>query len=400
MSDTSITLDRALFCKAMNILDRAADHRLSMEILTAVKATVGPQLHLSVSDLDVSLHIDMPIIWRGRNASDRSFLIEDFRRVRSALNAAGGPEVAIDPGAGKADAKAALAIAAGAMAFTRHNSFAVAEYPDCTTEPENIVAVARLSADHIAQIARVTAAISTEETRYYLNGVYIHHVDGWNWRAVATDGHRLMVAELAVPDLDLPGGGFILPRKAVRLLVDWLGKSRGGVTMDIGDGRFPRVSLTGECLGLATAMHSKTIDGKYPDYSKVMALRAEWSILTTATALRQAIQAVSSLFSVTPSIALCVRDGDILVEAADVPEMTARFTVEGKTAQINGTMPGDFRIGFNGRFLMDCLKALRGQDVVISGSGVGDPVGISDPADPAFCSILMPLRLSQGSMGK
>lgn len=400
MSDTSITLDRAQFCKAMNILDRAADHRLSMEILTAVKATVGPQLHLSVSDLDVSLHVDMPIIRRGRNASDRTFLIENFRKVRSALNAAGGPECAIDPGPGKADAKAALAIAAGAMTFTRHNSFAVAEYPDCATKPENIVAVARLSADHIAQIARVTAAISTEETRYYLNGVYIHHVDGWDWRAVATDGHRLMVADLTLLDIDHPGGAFILPRKAVRLLVDWLGKSRDGVTMDIGDGRFPRVSLTGECLGLATAMHSKTIDGKYPDYSKVMDLRAEWSILTTGAALRQAIQAVGSLFSDTPSIALCVRDGDILVEAANVPEMTACFTVDGAATKINGTMPGDFRIGFNGRYLMDCLKALRGQDVVISGSAVGDPVGISDPADPAFCSILMPLRLSQGSMGK
>src|SRR3546814_9350166 len=88
------------------------------------------------------------------------------------------------------------------------------------------------------------AAVSTEETRYYLNGVYLHHVQDWTWRAVATDGHRLMIADLALPDATgvLPtiegakawGDGIIIPRKAIRLAVAALGKCEDGVSFQAG----------------------------------------------------------------------------------------------------------------------------------------------------------------------
>ncbi len=391
-----ITVENHAFQKALGMLGRCVDRGSTIPILGSVKAVVNGRLDLSATDLDMALHVGLPL---GGEAAPGAFLIDNFRRTAKACGAAGGETVTLEPG------ETGVAVKAGSLTMCSGEKLRVDDFPGDQTDVVDPWMTVTLSPDHLAKIARICPAISTEDTRYYLNGVYLHHLDGWTWRAVATDGHRMMFVDLSLPDMRGAADGVIIERKAIRLAIGLLAKGVDAVTMEIGGGvlpnrddstapdrvGLPRISFTGVAQGLPVRLTAKVIDGTYPDYMRVMtAACASWRLLMPVARLRQAVQCVGALFSATPSISLTFAANRVVVEAFDAPGLTAAYPCEA-----HHDAPARFRIGFNGVYLMSLLNALRGPDMVMTGGESHDPVTLRDPADDNFTAIVMPMRVTQ-----
>ena len=243
--------------------------------------------------------------------------------------------------------------------------------------------------DLIRLIDKTRFAISTEETRYYLTGIYLHTVveEGRTLlRAVATDGHRLALAEMPAPEGAGGAPGVIVPRKTVqearRLLED------AGETVDL---RLSAQKIRFE-LGRA-ALTSKVIDGSFPDYTRVIP-RENHRIMTVDNALfSAAVDRVATISSEkSRSVKLSVESGRVVLT---VRNMETGQAVE----ELEVDYEGDpFEIGFNARYLLDVTAQIGGETTEFrfvdraAAATLLDPVLVLDPTDVGVQYVLMPLR--------
>lgn len=232
-------------------------------------------------------------------------------------------------------------------------------------------------------LANVSFAISTEETRYYLNGIHMH--GGERLTAVTTDGHRLARYHLPLP----PGADgmptIIIPRRAVNLIKSMIGE-KGDV----------RVSLSGTKILFETdagALTSKLIDGTFPDYQRVIPTGNGNRFGVDRASLHAAIDRVTTISSGKGSAVKFGfgADEEELRLAANNPDAgSADETL------VLARLGGDpVEIGFNGRYCLDMLSAIAGERVVFELGDPGSPAIIrpegDDPERPLF--VLMPMRV-------
>lgn len=228
--------------------------------------------------------------------------------------------------------------------------------------------------DLASLVAPTQFAISTEETRYYLNGVYLHATEG-RLAAVATDGHRL---SRHYGDPRDHFDGVILPRKLVSIL------PKGNVRVSL-SARKVRVHTSNGADG-DTTITSKLIDGTFPDYQRVIPTSNDKIVLADRKALATAVERVSTVatergravkLEIAPGqIALSVR-GD--AEATDAVE-----------ADYSGE---PIEIGFNAAYLTELLGNLSGDTVRIALNDGGSPTLFSAPDNGALLAVLMPMRV-------
>ncbi len=260
----------------------------------------------------------------------------------------------------------------------------------------------------LAQIARIVPAISTEETRYYLNGINVRKLADWTYRFAATDGHRLMMVDVPLPDAEgeLPES-FILPRRFVTIALSSFAKVEEGRAWRVGYSApsneapktleperrgLPRVSLAGEASGLRLELGSKLIDGTYPDYQRIIPGELRHVVRCDAAALAKAVHSLQPLArEKTRAVKLTFGERRLRLRlySPDIGESTFEVPAEYQ-------MPEDASIGLNARYLLDILSSLKGQEVEIAcgGYAVGaEPLVITDPADTAFKAVLMPMRV-------
>jgi DNA polymerase-3 subunit beta len=245
------------------------------------------------------------------------------------------------------------------------------------------------TADLIRLIDKTRFAISTEETRYYLTGIYLHTVveDGrQTLRAVATDGRRLALADMPAPEGSAGAPGVIVPRKTIqearRLLED------AGETVDLLISaqkvrfEFGRAALT-----------SKVIDGSFPDYTRVIP-RENNRVLSADNALfAAAVDRVATISSEkSRSVKLSVEAGKVVLT---VRNMETGQAVEELEVDYDGD---PFEIGFNARYLLDVTDQIGGEmtefrftDRAASATML-DAVLVLDPTDAQVQYVLMPLR--------
>lgn len=238
---------------------------------------------------------------------------------------------------------------------------------------------------------RIQFAISTEETRYYLNGIFLHPV-GANLRAVATDGHRLARIDAEWPYDPQPFAGVILPRKFVQKAINLLSglDHEDEIRLLLSD---RKVTIDNE----SSVLSSKLIDGSFPDYDRVIpsehktraVLKTEdlkaaaTRVLKMATDKNNAIKLTLSVNSLT--IACNNREHGDSKEDIDA-EVSGQFHVDGKP----------FETGLNGRYLLDMLPNC-GDDIEIKMDGPSGPVVFAAPgesaetANPLF--VIMPMRV-------
>lgn len=232
-------------------------------------------------------------------------------------------------------------------------------------------------------LTHVRPAMSSEETRYYLNGVqFERRADDDGAPAlfvVATDGHRLHHVRLAAPEgcEGMPDG--IVPRKAVPIIQTLCAESRVDVAFAPGKMRIE----AGE-----TVLVSKLIDGNFPDWRRVLPASAANECWFDPRALEEALGRVAAISTdKTRAVRLSFGTEEIEISCTDPATGTATETIEADGA---GEMCA---IGFNGRFLADVLAQLPGDSAVVRFSDAAGPTGWSKAEGSDRGCVLMPMRV-------
>ena len=227
-------------------------------------------------------------------------------------------------------------------------------------------------------------AISTEETRYYLNGVYMHVADsgdGSLLRCVATDGHRL-----ARIDAELPAGagempGVIVPRKTVGELRKLLDNDEDEIAVSVSETkiRFATPSIT---------LTSKVIDGTFPDYARVIPANNERRLEVDASEFAKAVDRVATVSSErTRAVKLAMGD-DRLVLSVNSPDSGA---AEEELAVAYGDE--QLEIGFNAKYLLEIASQVDRENAVFMFNSSGDPTLMREGNDPSAVYVVMPMRV-------
>jgi DNA polymerase-3 subunit beta len=224
-------------------------------------------------------------------------------------------------------------------------------------------------------------AISTEETRYYLNGIYIHKAGSGELCAVATDGHRLAMTRQVLPSGAAQMPSIILPRKAVselrKLLDDFDGDVLIGLSETRAEFRFGVVRLT-----------SKLIDGTFPDYTRVIPVGNDRIMQVDVSAFSAAVDRVSTIASEkSRSVKMGLRSGVLTLSVSNTDASSA-------TEELEVSYDGpEMEIGFNARYLLDIAGQVNSDMVEFALADQGSPSLVRAPGDEASLFVLMPMRV-------
>ena len=234
-------------------------------------------------------------------------------------------------------------------------------------------------------IEKTRFAISTEETRYYLNGIYLHAIaddDGADaLRAVATDGHRLAQVEAPLPEGAAGMPGIIIPRKTVFELHKLIEGAEEAVHVELS-------ASTIRFVAGHVVLTSKLIDGTFPDYARVIP-QANDKVLNVSNAdFSHAVDRVSTVSSDKGrAVKLNLGDGKLVlsVNNPDSGSATEELPVQYDSDAIE--------IGFNARYLLDISGQLESDTMQVMLSDPGSPTMVKDDADATALYVLMPMRV-------
>jgi len=227
-------------------------------------------------------------------------------------------------------------------------------------------------------------AISTEETRYYLNGVYMHVADtedGKKLRCVATDGHRLARIDADLPDgaADMPG--VIIPRKTVGELRKLLEDDDVQVAVSVSETKVrfatPEITLT-----------SKVIDGTFPDYTRVIPQGNTRKLEVDAAEFARAVDRVATVSSERSRAVKLALDEDRLVLSVNAPDSGA---AEEELAVAYGDEK--LEIGFNAKYLLEIASQVDRENAVFMFNSAGDPTLMREGDDMSAVYVVMPMRV-------
>ena len=234
-------------------------------------------------------------------------------------------------------------------------------------------------------IERTQFAISNEETRYYLNGIYMHTIESGKetiLRAVATDGHRMARAETAAPAGAEGMPGIIVPKKTVGEVQKLLDGAEGDVAVEVSDTKI-RFTLDGVVL------LSKLIEGTFPDYERVTPKNNDKAMNVDRAAFATAVDRVSTIASERggKAVKLAMHDGQLELSVTNPDHGTAseELAIEFE--------PENVEIGFNARYLLDIVAQIRSDNAVFLFNDAGSPTLVREDGDTSALYVLMPMRV-------
>jgi len=237
-----------------------------------------------------------------------------------------------------------------------------------------------LSAENLqALINKTSFAVSLEETRYNLNGIYLHEKKG-ALIAVATDGHRLACAKTDLPEGAKGIPGVIIPRKTIGEISKLVTETTNAVHVALSNNQ---IRFKIEKMELS----SRLIDGTYPDYEKVIPTGNDKTLEADAKILSSVVERVSVVSEKSKGIKLSLAPNLLKISAATADEGFAEDELD--TAYAGDEMD----IGFNYRYLLDILAQIKGQNVKIAFQDGISPVILQDTDDPNALFVLMPMRV-------
>ncbi len=233
-------------------------------------------------------------------------------------------------------------------------------------------------------IDKTRFAISTEETRYYLNGIYLHPATQGKQatlRAVATDGHRLAQAELPLPKGAAGMPGVILPRKTVHELHRLIEGSEATVQVGISPSkaRFEIGTIT---------LTTKLIDGTFPDYARVIPKSNDKALKVDNAEFKSAVDRVSTIASERGRAVKLNISSDKLILSVNNPE--GGSATEELGVDYDAT---PLEIGFNARYLLDIAGQLESEIAHFQLADPGSPTMVKDGSDEGALYVLMPMRV-------
>jgi DNA polymerase III subunit beta len=367
------TIERATLLRSLAHVQSVVERRNTIPILSNVllEATAEGGIRLMATDLDLQIveTVEAAVDQPGATTVSAHTLFDIVRKLPE------GSQVQLSAAEGK------MAINAGRARFNLQtlprDDFPVIAEGELPTKFELPAATLRQIID------KTRFAISTEETRYYLNGIFFHVSDEAQpvLKAAATDGHRL--ARVTVPRPDGAEGmpDIIVPRKCVAEIRKLLEEVDGTVAISL--------SNTKVRFDLGTAiLTSKLIDGTFPDYSRVIPTGNDKMLKLDPKSFMEGVDRVSTIASEKTRAVKMALDRDKITLSVTSPE--------------NGTaseeVPGDyaaqgFEIGFNARYLMDILHQIDGDTVEVHLADAAAPTLIRENDKAAALYVLMPMRV-------
>jgi DNA polymerase-3 subunit beta len=370
-----VTVERAELLKALGHVHRVVERRNTIPILANVliRAERG-KLAFKATDLDLEIieTIAAEVDPGGSTTVPAHMFYEIVRKLPE------GTQIVLEASGDRA----VLAIRAGRSRFTLQ-TLPESDFPDIAagdmTHKFKLVA-----ADLKRLIDKTQFAISTEETRYYLNGIYLHAAGSGKaqtLRAVATDGHRLAQVELPLPDGAAGMPGIIVPRKTVAEMQRLIENTEAEVGVELSQGKI-RFTLADVVLT------SKLIDGTFPDYARVIPVGNDKELVVDKKEFEQAVDRVSTVSSERGrAVKLSLTGGRLTLSVTNPDSGSATEEIEVEY----GSDPLD--IGFNSRYLLDIAAQIEGEAAVLRLADPGSPTLIQDRDAKGALYVLMPMRV-------
>lgn len=373
-----LTIERAALMAALEPVADIIERRNTVPILANVRlSTYAGGLTIDGTDLDIALrrHAAANIAGDGTLTVPAALLQDIVRKLPA------GSDVSIEvsePGR--------LAVKSGRSRFTLM-TLPADDYPEIAAG--EMPCRFQIDAEVLAgMIGSAAFAISTEETRYYLNGIFFHvvTVEGLpQLRAVATDGHRLARVTAAAPDCSVDMPGIIVPRKAVAAIGKLAeAEAKAGTVLDVA------VSPTKIMVAAGTTtLTSKLIDGTFPDYQRVIPQGPDKRVVADAGDLKAAAGRVATISSERGrAVRIALTPGQMALSVTNPDAGEAREEI---SVDYDGP---NIEIGFNARYLAEILEALETDSVALALSDPGAPAILTAASDAgeAFLTVLMPMR--------
>ncbi|MGH7040161.1 MAG: DNA polymerase III subunit beta [Stellaceae bacterium] len=412
-----LIIERAALLKALGHVQSVVERRTTIPILSNVllraEAVPNPgaaqadgardpqpgMLALSATDMDLEIVERVPgqIAREGRTTAPAHTLYDIVRKLPE------GSQIEIEAPASGAAAPAGAAqnpasAPAGMTLRCGRSTFTLATLP-----PDDYPLMAggelphsfALSAGGLRTlIDRTRFAISTEETRYYLNGIYLHATrnnENPVIRAVATDGHRLARVEMQLPEgaADIPG--VIIPRKTVLELRKLVEESEQEVAVSLSDTKI-RFAIPGSGGGGSASLISKLVDGTFPDYDRVIPANNDKILDVKCKAFAEAVDRVSTISTEKSRAVKLTVEGSSLTLSATSPE---NGTAVEEIEVSYGASP--IEIGFNSRYLLDITDQIDGETAQIAMSDAASPTIVREEgpgsSGASALYVLMPMRV-------
>ncbi len=370
-----LTIERAALLKALGHVQNVVERRNTIPILANLKmvATDGSlSLNATDMDLDIAETIGAEVATPGETTVPAHTLYEIVRRLPE------GSEVSLDSSGGDEQ----IELSAGRSHFSLA-ALPTADFPVMAgvEQPHAF----RLAAAELRRlIDRTGFAISTEETRYYLNGIYLHAAqrDGIDvLRAVATDGHRLASVEVPLPDGAGGMPGVIVPRKTVMEIKKLIEETGEDIAIELSE---TKISFTFENVVLT----SKLIDGTFPDYDRVIPVGNDKELEVDCKLFADAVDRVSAISSEkSRAIKLSLKAGALTLSASHPDAGSA-------TEEMEVSYQGEgLEIGFNSRYLLDITQRIEGDNARFTMADAASPTIVREVGDVSALYVLMPMRV-------
>ncbi len=370
------SIDRVDLLRSLAHVQGVVERRNTIPILANVMLKVeGDALKLATTDMDLEMveHVAAKVKTPGATTVPAITLYDIVRKLPD--------DSTIDFECGPKDA--AATIRAGKSVF-RLGALPVDDFPKMGSNDDFTNRFSIPAADLRTLIDRTRFAISTEETRYYLNGIYLHAAESAGvpvLRAVATDGHRLARFEMPLPQGAAKMPGVIIPRKAVNEIRKLIEEAADKVEIALSRTKlqfgFDHVSMT-----------TKLIDGTFPDYERVIPSGNDKVIEVNPALFATAVDRVSTVSSEKARAVKLTLKGKSMTLSATSPD--AGSASEEIEVRFNAD---PIEIGFNSAYLMDVTKQIEGDGCRISLSDPASPTIIQDVSDASSLYVLMPMRV-------
>ncbi|TNE38102.1 MAG: DNA polymerase III subunit beta [Alphaproteobacteria bacterium] len=369
-----ITIERGALLKSLSHVQSVVERRNTIPILSNVLIQAsGGALSFTATDLDMEIveSLVADVIEEGGTTAPAHTLYDIVRKLPD------GSQVQLESG-GK-DPR--LMLRAGrsefALACLPREDFPVLSAGEL---PHSFA----IEAKELAKlIDKSKFAISMEETRYYLNGIYFHVTDGKSpkLRAVATDGHRLARVETDAPKGSESMPGIIVPRKTVLEISRLIEDGDGPVQVAVSDAKI-RFEFDGAVLT------SKLIDGTFPDYNRVIPDGNDKVLAVNGKEFSQAVDRVATISTEkSRAVKLNLERGRLGLAVTNPESGNANEEI---LVDYNAD---PMEIGFNARYLLDITSQLDGEEARFLLADAGAPTIVRDAKDDAVLYVLMPMRV-------
>jgi len=370
-----VTIERAALLKSLGHVYRVVEKRNTIAILANVLLRAdNNRLSLKATDLDLEVTEGMAadVGARGATTVPAQMAYDIVRKLPE------GSQIAIET----ADDGASLSIRASRSRFSLQ-TLPASDFPDLAVG-EMTHGFALPAKDLRRLIDKTHFAISTEETRYYLNGIYLHlgtadHVPVL--RGVATDGHRLAQIDLAAPAGIDGMPGVIVPRKAVGEMQRLLENNDGQVQIELSTTKM-RFTV-GEIV-----LTTKLVDGTFPDYQRVIPVGNDKVLVVEKPDFAAAIDRVSTVSSERGrAVKLSIAGHKLILSVInpDSGSASEELPVQYEADPID--------IGFNSRYLLDIAAQIDGETAVLRLADPGSPTLIQASHPDGALYVLMPMRV-------